>query len=192
MPQIKLENVTLAFTQNMTRESEYGGFNYAFIVNENELCDKVREALATQKTQLWTADKNTNKFICSKANLKHKDDVNFDAVRELMTDDDVLVTVKSKQHPIDNSKHLPLARGTKADVIVDFFEFEYGKKQMICVRAHADKGLTVKVKKLVIFACGLNYFEDDTHQTEQFESDEAFNESFNKEFPIDSYVKAPF
>ncbi len=159
MPQIKLENVTLTFCQNMTRESQFGGYSYSFIIDEQLICDKVREALAIQKTKVWNDDLNTNKFIIKKANFKHKDDITHEATANMMKDTDVMITVKSKTTPIQNTEGCNLSRGTIADVLVDFFEFEYGKKQMICVRAHAEKGCTVRPTKIVEFTGGVQYFE---------------------------------
>lgn len=159
MPSIIFENSVLAFTNCMTRASEFGGYNYSFIVDENVFCDKVRDALAIQKTQIWSADKNTNDFIIKKSGAKRKDDVTFEPTRDLMKDTDILVTVKNKTTAIENSKKVPLARGTVADLLIDVFEFEYGKKQFICVRAHSEKGCTVKVKKLIEFSNGPKYFD---------------------------------
>lgn len=163
MPQIIFNDVTLAFTQNMTRESDFGGHNFSFIINKDIFCDAVRKALAVQKTQLWPESKNTNDFILKKCNAKLKDDVTHDQTRDTMRDDDVLVQVKSKEGPIENSKKMPLGRGTIADILVDVFEYEYGKKQFICVRSHASRGCTVKVKELKEFSNGPKYFdyEDD-------------------------------
>ena len=159
MPSIIFENSVLAFTNCMTRESDFGGYSYSFIIDENTFCDKVREALSLQKTQIWTADKNTNDFIIKKSGAKHKDDVAHEPTREMMKDTDLLVTVKNKTTAIENSKKVPLARGTTADLLIDVFEFEYGKKQFICVRAHSEKGCTVKVKKLIEFSNGPKYFD---------------------------------
>ena len=38
------------------------------------------------------------------------------------------------------------------------FEFEYGKRQFICIRSHASRGCTVKVKELVEYK-NTNYFD---------------------------------
>ena len=76
-----------------------------------------------------------------------------------MSDDDVLIQVKSKEGPIENSKKVPLGRGTTADILIDVFEFEYGKKQFICIRSHASRGCTVKVKELREYSNGPKYFD---------------------------------
>ena len=159
MPQIIFNDVTLAFTQNMTRESDFGGYNFSFIVNKDHFCDAIRKALAVQKTQLWPESKNTDDFILKKCNAKLRDDVAHDQTREAMRNDDVLVQVKSKEGPIENSKKIPLGRGTVADILIDVFEYEYGKKQFICVRSHASRGCTVKVKELKEFSNGPKYFD---------------------------------
>ena len=159
MPQIIFNDVTLAFTQNMTRESDFGGYNFSFIVNKDHFCDAIRKALAVQKTQLWPESKNTNDFILKKCNAKLKDDVTHVQTRDAMKDNDVLVQVKSKEGPIENSKKMPLGRGTIADILIDVFEYEYGKKQFICVRSHASRGCTVKVKELKEFSNGPKYFD---------------------------------
>ena len=159
MPQIIFNDVTLAFTQNMTRESDFGGYNFSFIVNKEHFCDMVRKALAVQKTPLWPESKNSDDFILKKCNAKSKDDVTHDQTRDAMRDDDVLVQVKSKEGPIENSKKIPLGRGTIADILIDVFEYEYGKKQFICVRSHASRGCTVKVKELKEFSNGPIYFD---------------------------------
>lgn len=159
MPQMLLKNVTLAFTNCMTRESDFGGWNYSFIIDEETFCEKVRECLATQKEKQWNDELNTNSFICKKANLKHKDDVTHEATCELMKDSDVLVQVKSKKAAIENTEHASLARGTTADILIDVFEFVYNKKQIICIRSHAEKGCTVKPNHIVEFTGGVQYFE---------------------------------
>lgn len=159
MPSIVLNNVTLAFTQNMTRESDFGGWNYSFIINKEVFCNRVRDALETQKTQVWAANKNTDAFILQKCNAKSKDAVTFESVNSMMGEDDVLVQVKSKVAPIANTKNAQLGRGTIADILIDVFEYEYGKKQFICVRSHSDRGVTVKVNDLKEYTGGTKYFD---------------------------------
>ena len=159
MPQIMITDVKLAFTQNMTRESEYGGYNYSFIIDKNRFCDAVRKILEIQKTKIWADAKNTDDFICEKCNAKTKDKVTHEATREMMCDNDLLVQVKSKEAAIENSKRVPLGRGTVADIVIDVFEYAYGKRQFICVRSHAERGCTVKVKKLVEYSNGPKYFD---------------------------------
>lgn len=159
MPQIMITDVKLAFTQNMTRESEYGGYNYSFIIDKNRFCDAVRKILEIQKTKIWADAKNTDDFICEKCNAKTKDKVTHEATREMMCDNDLLVQVKSKEAAIENSKRVPLGRGTVADIVIDVFEYAYGKRQFICVRSHAERGCTVKVKKLVEYLNGPKYFD---------------------------------
>ena len=159
MPNMKLENVTLAFTQNMLSESTYGGWNYSFIIDEKTFCDKVREVLGTQKTKQWPDDENTDANIIKRARVKHKDDVTYEPVAEMMKDTDILVQVKSKTSAIDNTENVRLSRGTTADILIDVFEFVYNKKKIICVRSRADRGCTVKVKNLVEFTSDTTYFE---------------------------------
>ena len=166
MPQVILNDVTLAFTQNMTRESQFGGHNYSFIINKATFCDAVRKALAVKKTQIWDASKNTDEFILKKCNAKSKDDVTHEATHAAMSDDDVLIQVKSKEGPIENSKKVPLGCGTTADILIDVFEYEYGKKQFICIRSHASKGCTVKVKELREYSNGPKYFDFDADANE--------------------------
>ena len=166
MPQVIFNDVTLAFTQNMTRESDFGGHNYSFIVNKDHFCDTVRKALAVQKTQIWPESKNTDDFILKKCNAKSKNDVTHEATHDAMSDDDVLIQVKSKEGPIENSKKVQLGRGTTADILIDVFEFEYGKKQFICVRSHASRGCTVKVKELKEFSSGPKYFDYESDANE--------------------------
>lgn len=158
MPSIVLNNVALAFTQCMTRESDFGGYNYSFIINKDVFCDKVREALETQKTQLWPMAKNTNDFIIKKCNAKCKSDVTHEATQALMKDTDLLVQVKCKTTAIQNSKGASLGRGTIANILIDIFEYSYGKKEFICVRSHAERGCTVQVVKLVEYNNGPQYF----------------------------------
>ena len=162
MPQIIFNDVTLAFTNCMLNPSDFGGYNYSFVVNKDCFCDKVRQALAVQKTQIWPESKNTNEFILTKCNAKSKDDVTFEPVKEMMGDDDVLVQVKSKNAPIENTKNVQLGRGTTADILIDVFEYSYGKKDFICIRSHADKGCTVKVNKLSEFKGAVSYFEKES------------------------------
>ena len=166
MPQVILNDVTLAFTQNMTRESDFGGYNFSFIINKATFCDTVRKALAVQKTQIWPESKNTDDFILNKCNAKSKSDVTHEATREGMKDDDVLVQVKSKEGPIENSKKASLGRGTIADILIDIFEYEYGKRQFICIRSHASRGCTVKVKELREYSNGPKCFEFDADADE--------------------------
>ena len=159
MPNVVFDNVTLAFTQNMLRESEYGGWNFSFIINKDVFCDKVREALAMQKNQIWPESKNTNAFILQKCNAKGKPEVAHEATNAMMADNDVLVQIKSKKAPITNTKGAQLGRGTVADLLVDVFEFVYGKREFICLRSHSDRGCTVKVKMLKEYNNGPAYFE---------------------------------
>ena len=159
MPNMKLENVTLAFTQNMLTESTYGGWNYSFIIDEKAFCNKVREVLETQKTKQWPDEENTNNNILKRLNAKFRDDVTYEPVAEMMKDTDILVQVKSKTSAIENTEGVRLSRGTTADILIDVFEFVYNKKKMICVRSHSDRGCTVKVKNLVEFTGGTTYFE---------------------------------
>ena len=166
MPQVILNDVALAFTQNMLRLSDFGSYNYSFIINKDVFCDAIRKALAVQKTQIWPESKNTNEFILKKCNAKSKDDVTHAATHDAMSDDDVLIQVKSKEGPIENSKKVPLGRGTIADILIDVFEFEYGKKQFICIRSHASKGCTVKVKELREYSNGPKYFDFDADANE--------------------------
>ena len=168
MPQIILNDVALAFTQNMTCESQFGGYNYSFIVNKDIFCDAIRKALAVQKAQIWPESKNTDDFIIKKTNAKSKDDIAFEPVKEIMTGNDLLVQVKSKNAPIENTKGAKLGRGTTADILIDVFEYSYGKKEFICVRAHADRGITVKVKHLNEFKGAISYFEKESIAEEGF------------------------
>ena len=159
MPQIILNNVTLAFTNCMLKESTFGGYNYSFIINKEDFCNKVRAVLATQKTQVWDAKKNTDSFILSKCNAKSKEDVTFEPVKEMMDDNDVLVQVKSKTCAISNTKNVPLGSGTTADILIDIFEYSYSKREFICIRSHADRGCTVKVNELKEINSGIKYFD---------------------------------
>lgn len=156
---MKLENVTLAFTQNMSVESTYGGWNYSFIINADVLCDKVRETLSTQKTKQWPDEENTNSNILKRLNAKSREDVTYEPVVEMMKDTDVLVQVKSKTSAIENTENVRLSRGTTADILIDVFEFVYNKKKMICCRSHADRYCTVKVNNLIEFTGGFKGFE---------------------------------
>ena len=165
MPLMKLSNVTLIFTQNMTRESEYGGWNYSFVIDKSEFCNKVRDALETQKKQVWASSKNTDAFILSKCNAKSKDNVTYEPAAAMMGDNDILVQVNSKNAPIENSKMVPLGRGTTADILIDVFEYEYGKKQFICIRSHAERGCTVKVNDLKEHASAIKYFDYEATDT---------------------------
>lgn len=174
MPTVKFENVTLAFTNNMEKPSDFGGHNYSFIINSAKFCDAVKAALATQKTQVWDVKKNTNDFIIKKCNAKSKDDVTYEPVNDMMQDDDLLVQVKSKSGAIENTKGATLARGTTADVLVDVFEYEYGKKQFICVRCHPERGCTVKVNDLKEYTGGLKYFDKESDADKGFNA-EALN-----------------
>lgn len=174
MPNVVFNNVTLAFTQNMTRESDFGGWNYSFIINKKEFCDKVRATLETQKTQVWAANKNTDAFIMQKCNAKSKDAVAHEGVNAMMGEDDILVQVKSKVGPIANTKNVQLGRGTTADILIDVFEYEYGKKQFICVRSHSDRGVTVKVNNLKEYSGGVKYFEVEPDAMDGFNK-EAFD-----------------
>lgn len=166
MPQVILNDVVLAFTQNMTHESQFGGHNYSFIINKDIFCEAVRRALAVQKTQIWPESKNTNEFILKKCNAKSKDDVTFEPVKDMMDDTNVLVQVKSKNGAILNTKNVSLGRGTIADIIVDIFEYSYGKRDFICIRSHADRGVTVKVKELREYSNGPKYFDFDADANE--------------------------
>ena len=168
MPNVLFKDVTLAFTNCMERESDFGGYNFSFIINKDSFCKTVRDILTTQKAKCWDDSKNTDDFIIKKTNAKSKDDVAFDPVKEMMMDDDLLVQVKSKNAPIENTKGVKLGRGTTADIIIDVFEWEYGKKQFICVRAHADRGITVKVNNLCEFNGATSYFEKESTAEEGF------------------------
>lgn len=159
MPNMKLENVTLAFTQNMLTESPYGGYNYSFIIDAETFCNKVRETLSTQKTKQWPDEENTNSNILKRLNVKHKDDVTFEPVAEMMKDTDILVQVKSKDAAIENTEGVRLSRGTTADILVDVFEFLYNKRKILCMRSHAERYCTVKVNNLIEFASGFMGFE---------------------------------
>lgn len=180
MPQVIFNDVVLAFTQCMTRQSDFGSFNYSFIVNKDHFCDMTRKALEVQKTKLWPDSKNTNDFILKKCNAKSKDDVTHEATREAMSENDVLIQVKSKNAAIENSKKVPLGRGTVADILVDLFAYEYGKKQFICVRSHAEKGCTVKVKELREFSNGPKYFDYESNADAGIDTD-GMNEILNDE-----------
>ena len=162
MPNVLFKDVTLAFTNNMERESDFGGFNYSFIVNKDFFCKTVRETLATQKVKCWDDSKNTDLFIIKKTNAKSKDDVTFDPVKEMMTDDDLLIQVKSKNAPIENTKGVKLGRGTTADILIDVFEYSYGKKDFICVRSHAERYCTVKILNLVTYTGSIKGFEKES------------------------------
>jgi hypothetical protein len=168
MPNVLFKDVTLAFTNCMERESDFGGFNFSFIINKDSFCKTVREVLTTQKVKCWDDSKNTDNFIIKKTNAKSKDDVTFDPVKEMMTDDDLLIQVKSKNAPIENTKGVRLGRGTTADILIDVFEYSYGKRDFICVRAHADRGITVKVNNLNEFKGATSYFEKENTAEEGF------------------------
>ena len=168
MPNILFKDVTLAFTNCMLNPSDFGGYNFSFIINKDSFCKTVREVLATQKVKCWDDSKNTDQFIIKKTNAKSKDDVTFDPVKEMMTDDDLLIQVKSKNAPIENTKGVRLGRGTTADILIDVFEYSYGKKDFICIRSHADRGLTVKVNNLNEFKGTTSYFEKENTAAEGF------------------------
>ena len=150
MPQVMVKDVTLAFTQNMQTPSDFGGYNYSFIIDSPRWCEIVREAVRAQKKKLWSDEKNTDEFIISKT-AKKRDDIRYDTVKEMMQASDVLVQVKSNA-AIENTKDVSLSRGTTANVLVDIFEFEYAKKQFICVKCHSDRGCTVQPIKVVEYA----------------------------------------
>ena len=180
MPNLMLKNVTLAFTNCMTKESPFGGYNFSFIVNKAEFCNAVRETLATQKTQMWDAKKNTDAFIIQKCNAKTKDSVTHEEVADMMKDTDLLVQVKSKGAPIENNKGVALGRGTTADILIDVFEFVYNKREFICVRSHADRGCTVRIVALKEYSGGIKYFEVESENginKDALESVEVFDES---------------
>ena len=168
MPNVLFKDVTLAFTNCMEKESDFGGYNFSFIINKDSFCKTVREVLTTQKAKCWDDSKNTDNFIINKTNAKSKDDVAFNPVKEMMTDDDLLVQVKSKNAPIENTKGAKLDRGTTADILIDVFEYSYGKKDFICVRAHADRGITVKVNNLNEYKGAISYFEKESAVEEEF------------------------
>ena len=155
---VLFENVTLAFTNCMTRESDFGGYSYSFVIDKDKFCETVRDTLALQKKPVWDAKKNTDEFILEKCNAKAKANVKHEKTRELMGDNDILVQVKSKKAPIENNKRANLAAGSVCDILIDVFEFEYGKRQFICIRSHASRGCTVKVKELVEYK-NTNYFD---------------------------------
>lgn len=159
MPSIMLKNVTLVFTNCMLKESPYGGYSYSFVIDRAAFCKAVREALATQKTQVWAESKNTDNFIIQKCNAKSKDMVTHEEAAAMMKDTDVMVQVKSKAAPIANNKGLELGRGTTADILIDVFEYEYNRKQFICIRSHSDRGCTVKVNDLKEYNGGVKYFD---------------------------------
>lgn len=164
MPNLILNNVTLAFTNCMTKESPYGGWNYSFVVDKAEFCNSVRAALEAQKIQVWPTNKNTDSFIINKCNAKAKEAVPHEEVAGMMKDTDVLVQVKSKAAPIANSKGVDLGRGTIADILIDVFEYSYNKRDFICVRAHSDRGCTVRVVNLKEYNGGVKYFDvEDTN-----------------------------
>lgn len=168
MPNVLFKDVALAFTNCMEKESDFGGYNFSFIINKDSFCKTVRDVLTTQKAKCWDDSKNTDEFIIKKTNAKSKDDVTFAPVKEMMTKDDLLVQVKSKNAPIENTKGAKLGRGTTADIIIDVFEYSYGKKDFICVRAHADRGITVKVNSLNEFKGSTSYFEKENTAEEGF------------------------
>jgi hypothetical protein len=168
MPNVLFKDVVLAFTNNMETESTFGGYNFSFIINKATFCDTVRNVLTTQKVKCWDDSKNTDNFIIKKTNAKSKDDVTFDPVKEMMTDDDLLIQVKSKNAPIENTKGVRLGRGTTADILIDVFEYSYGKRDFICIRSHANRGLTVKVNNLNEFKGATSYFEKENTAEEGF------------------------
>lgn len=179
MPQVVFENVKLAFTQNMETESPFGGYNFSFIINKETFCDTVRKVLAIQKVKCWDDSKNTDSLIIKKCNAKSKDDITFDPVKEMMTDDDLLIQVKSKNAPIENTKSVRLGRGTTADILIDIFEYSYGKRDFICIRSHADRYCTVKVLNLVQYMADIKGFEKENTAAE----------GFNKN-ALDSYISS--
>lgn len=146
---VLFNDVTLAFTNNMTRMSDYGSYSYSFIIDREQFCETVRDVLALQKKPVWDSAKNTDAFILEKCNVKVRAMVKHAPTKEMMRDDDILVTVKSKEAPIENNKRANLTPGSVCDILIDVFEFEYAKRQFICVRSHAERGCTIKVKELV-------------------------------------------
>lgn len=179
MPNVLFKDVTLAFTNCMETESTFGGYNFSFIINKDIFCDTVRKVLTTQKVKCWDDSKNTDNFIIKKCNAKSKDDVAFDPVKEMMTDDDLLIQVKSKNAPIENTKGVILGRGTTADILIDVFEYSYGKRDFICIRSHADRYCTVKVLNLVQYIANIKGFEKENTAAE----------GFNKN-ALDSYISS--
>ena len=155
---IIFDNVILAFTGYMLKPSDFGGYSYSFIIDKDKFCETVRDTLALQKKPVWDAKKNTDEFILEKCNAKKRDDVKHEKVQSMMSDNDILVQVKSKEAPIENNKRVSLAAGSVCDILIDVFEFEYGKRQFICIRSHASRGCTVKVKELVEYK-NTNYFD---------------------------------
>lgn len=182
MPNVIFKDVTLAFTQNLTKASDFGGYNYSFIINKKVFCDAIRNALEQQKKKCWDDSKNTDSFIVNKTHAKTKDDVAYAPVAEMMTLDDLLVQVKSKETPIENTKKVPLARGTTADILIDAFEFDYNKRQFICIKAHADRGITIKVRNLKEFTSNTQYFAAEVDDSQ---------EGINME-AVEDVMEAPF
>lgn len=159
---VLFENVTLAFTGCMLKPSDYGGWNYSFIIDKDKFCKTVRDTLASQKKPVWDAKKNTNEFILEKCNAKTRDNVKHEKVQSMMGDNDILVQVKSKSAPIENTKNVILGRGTTADILIDIFEYSYGKRDFICIRAHADRYCTVKILNLVPYIGSVKGFEKES------------------------------
>ena len=178
---VLFENVTLAFTNCMTHESDFGGYSYSFVIDKDKFCETVRDTLALQKKPVWDAKKNTDEFILEKCNAKKRADVKHEKTRELMGENDILVQVKSKKAPIENNKRVSLAAGSVCDILIDVFEFEYGKRQFICIRSHASRGCTVKVKELVEYK-NTNYF-DFEDGSENGVALDAMNEYVNDDTP---------
>ena len=168
MPNVLFKDVTLAFTNCMDTPSCFGGYNYSFIVNKDLFCKTVRDTLTVQKVKCWDDSKNTDNFIIKKCNAKVKEDVTFDPVKDMMDNNDLLIQVKSKNAPIENTKGVKLGRGTTADIVIDVFEYSYGKKDFICIRSHADRGITVKINKLNEFKGAFSYFEKENIAEEGF------------------------
>ena len=182
---VLFENVTLAFTNCMTHESDFGGYSYSFVIDKDKFCETVRDTLALQKKPVWDAKKNTDEFIVEKCNAKKRDDVKHEKTRELMGENDILVQVKSKKAPIENNKRANLAAGSVCDILIDVFEFEYGKRQFICIRSHASRGCTVKVKNLVEYKSS-NYFEFEA-DSENGVALDAMNEYVNDDTPSNPF-----
>ena len=146
---VLFNDVTLAFTNHMTHRSDYGSYSYSFIIDKDLFCETIRDTLALQRKPVWDSSKNTDSFILEKCNVKVRNLIKHEPTKEMMRDNDILVTVKSKEAPIENNKRANLAPGSVCDILIDAFEYEYAKRQFICVRSHAERGCTIKVKKLI-------------------------------------------
>ena len=151
----QFNNVSLVYTHTLRTMSQYGAYQYSFIVDKDEFLSACRKAIEANKRLSWSSSDTTDAKLLKMSHVKTKRDIENEDIIAHMGDNDVLVSVKGIKG-LGKDKQPCAIRTTNPDkypgwfsvanVIVDLYVWEWSGKKGISCQANGDL-ITIQVTK---------------------------------------------